>query len=254
MALFLAAILVFAASVASAFAMTWWQIERAGRRLSQHAGCMIVVFGAEAIDGQPSAELEARLRFAASLYQAARAPLILCSGGHPGPQSEPRVMRRALVRWGVPESQILIDEEGTSTRKTVVAAKRMATNRGSRALLVSSPYHMYRICSEARRQGLAAVGCPAPTTPVMQHAPTLRRQMLREVAATWWYVAAGRRTIAVEESAVALRRTPRALAEATGGPRIGVAPKPPFSGPSDHVVAVAQKVASGSTPGSPGAA
>src|SRR3954471_2212704 len=80
-------VLVCSGSLACAVAKTWWQIERAGRRVPRNGGQIIVVFGAEAIDGQPSAELAARLRFAASLYRAALAPLILCSGGHPDAQS-----------------------------------------------------------------------------------------------------------------------------------------------------------------------
>ncbi|MDX6538877.1 MAG: hypothetical protein QOI71_487 [Gaiellales bacterium] len=147
----------------------------------------MVVFGAEAIDGRPSAELEARLRFAASLYRAALAPAILCSGGHPGAQSEARVMRRALVAMGLPESDIAIDEEGSSTRRTISAARAHVHDMAGRAVLVSSPYHVHRIAREANRQGLPAECWPAAVTPVMQHGPSRRRQILREVLATWWY-------------------------------------------------------------------
>lgn len=100
-------------------------------------------------------------------------------------------MRRALITLGLPASDIMIDEEGSSTRRTVSAAKRAAPHQAGRALLVSSPYHMHRIGREAHRQGLPAVCCPAAVTPIMQHAPALRRQMLREVVATWWYAAPG---------------------------------------------------------------
>jgi uncharacterized SAM-binding protein YcdF (DUF218 family) len=100
-------------------------------------------------------------------------------------------MRRALVKLGVPKADIVIDEEGSSTRRTVSAAKRMSTHQSGHALLVSSPYHMHRIGREARRQRLPAVCCPAAVTPITQHPPTLRRQMLREVVATWWYAAPG---------------------------------------------------------------
>jgi uncharacterized SAM-binding protein YcdF (DUF218 family) len=194
LSLFLNAALAVAVVLVAACALvlTWWRIERAGRRVVSRSGDAIVVFGAQAADGRPSSELEARLRFAAVLYRDARAPVILCSGGHAGPQSEPRVMRRALVTWGVPDSDILIDEQGSSTRRSIAAAKHVAPGRWGRVLLVSSPYHIHRICREARRQGLSAVGCPAPATPVMRCRRTRRRQMLREVAATWWYGAFAR--------------------------------------------------------------
>ncbi len=192
--LLLGVVLGCAGLLACAFVATWWQIKRAGRLCPSSSGDLIVVFGAEAIGGQPSAELDARLRFAASLYRAVGAPRILCSGGHPGPQSEARVMRHALVMLGLPASDIVIDEDGSSTRRTVSAARRIPAHVAGRTLLVSSPYHMHRIDREARRQGLAAVCCPAATTPIMQHARALRRQMLREVLATWWYAARGRWT------------------------------------------------------------
>ena len=189
---FVATTLALAAGVACSVIVTWFRIERAGRQVVSSAGDAIVVFGAQAVDGQPCPELEARLRFAAHLYGAARAPLILCTGGHAGPQSEPRIMRNVLVMWGVPSSDILIDEQGSSTRKSIAAAKRLPAGPRRRVLLVSSPYHMYRIGGEARRQGLAAVGCPAPATPVMRHSSSRSRQMLREVVATWWYRVQGR--------------------------------------------------------------
>jgi uncharacterized SAM-binding protein YcdF (DUF218 family) len=185
--LLLETVLICSGSVACAAAKTWWQIERAGRCVPRNGGEIMVVFGAEAIDGRPSAELEARLRFAASLYRAALAPAILCSGGHPGAQSEARVMRRALVAMGLPESDIAIDEEGSSTRRTISAARAHVHDRAGRAVLVSSPYHVHRIGREANRQGLPAECWPAAVTPVMQHGPSRRRQILREVLATWWY-------------------------------------------------------------------
>jgi vancomycin permeability regulator SanA len=190
-----------AAIAGSTVAVTCWRIKRASRSGLPTPGSAIVVFGAEAINGRPSAELEARLRFAATLYRDGRAPLILCSGGHSGPHSEPRAMRRALVRWGVAESDIQIDEQGSSTRRSIAAATRMPAGQRRRVLLVSSPYHMYRICREARRQGLVGVGCPAPTTPVMRHGGARRRQVLREVAAIWWYA-----MVAATPSPLLLRR------------------------------------------------
>jgi uncharacterized SAM-binding protein YcdF (DUF218 family) len=187
MTLFLDLTLTIMLVAGCAFVVTLLRIERAAHDVAQTPGDAIVVFGAEVVDGRPSAELAARLRCAASIYRQARAPVILCSGGHPGPRSEPRAMRHALVSWGVPASDILLDEEGSCTRKSITAAKRVTAGQGGRVLLVSSPYHMHRICREARRQGLSGVACPAPTTPVMRCRRSRRRQVLREVAAIWWY-------------------------------------------------------------------
>ena len=185
-----AAVCIASAAIAAsvgALGVTWWRIRRHGRPAPGSVGDVIVVFAAEADPGGPSPELAARLRHAASLYHAGRARTILCSGGHPGPDSEARVMQRALIAAGVPEDAILIEETGSSTRRTLAAVERIGGGRWSRILMVSSPYHMYRIVGEAQRLGLPVVASPAPTTPIMQRFRPHLRQSLREVAAVWWY-------------------------------------------------------------------
>lgn len=188
---------------AGAVALTWLRIRRHGRSVSGSAGDVIVVFGAEAHPNGPSPELAARLRHAASLYHQGRAGTILCSGGHPGPDSEARVMQRALIAAGVPEEAILIEETGSSTRRTLAAVERLGNGRWHRILMVSSPYHMYRIVGEARRLGLPVVASPAPATPIMKRLRPRLRQSLREVAAVWWYaLTAPRRRAARSVSAI----------------------------------------------------
>jgi SanA protein len=119
---------------------------------------------------------------AARLYASGYAPTILCSGGMSGGVvSEPGAMRDALVRLGVPPESIRVDEGGISTRRTLASARRLG-----RVLLVSSPYHMHRIATEARRQGVDGVPSPAPSSPDMRTAFGLAYG-LREVAAVWWY-------------------------------------------------------------------
>lgn len=170
-----------------ALALTWLGIHLHGRPRQGPAADVIVVFGAAVRAGGPSPELAARLRHAASLYQQGLAGAILCSGGHPGPDSEARVMRRALVALGVPDEAILIEETGSSTRRTVEAVERLGGGRWTRILVVSSPYHLYRIVGEARRRGLPVVGSAPPATPLTSRLRPRLRAHLREVAATWWY-------------------------------------------------------------------
>jgi uncharacterized SAM-binding protein YcdF (DUF218 family) len=141
----------------------------------------IVVFGAAAHGGRPCPELRARLSHAARLYAQGWAPRVVCSGGRTGGASEALAMRNALVVH-VPVDAIEIHEHGFSTRATIAAARRLG-----RVLLVSSPWHLHRIAREARRQGIAAHLSAAPRSPVARHSRAHRRQLAREVAATWWY-------------------------------------------------------------------
>src|SRR5262245_45184927 len=170
-----------------ALALTWLRIRWHGRLAANTPADVIVVFGAAAYENGPSPELAARLRHAAHLYHQGLAGTIVCSGGHPGPNSEARVMQRALVDAGVPAQATLIEETGSSTRRTLAAVERLGNGRWSRILMVSSPYHMYRIMGEARRLGLPVVASPAPGTPIMKRLRPRVRQTLREVAAVWWY-------------------------------------------------------------------
>ncbi|HEY8770153.1 MAG TPA: YdcF family protein [Thermoleophilaceae bacterium] len=181
--------LVAAASLAGllvALSTTWLRISRAGAVSCTHEADAMVVFGAEVLPSGPCAELMARLRQAAALYFEGRAPLIVCSGGNPGPRSEAQAMSAALRREGVPALAIRTDEQGSCTRRTIAdIGQRFGQEQV--VLAVSSPYHMHRILLEAGRQGVAMLGAPAPTTPIMRRLGPRLRQQLREVVAIWWY-------------------------------------------------------------------
>ena len=178
-------LLIPPAAVLTALLATWRGIVRAGRAADPPRADAIVVFGARAQPDGPSRELAARLRHAAELFRSGSAPRIICSGGHPGPNSEPRVMATALERLGIPSAAIAIDEQGESTRATLAAL--VAAGTPGHVLLVSSPYHMHRIGREAQRLGLRATLCPSPPTPVMRGRASHAKQMLREIVASWWY-------------------------------------------------------------------
>jgi vancomycin permeability regulator SanA len=165
----------------AAAVLTWRRIQRRWSGGEPRPAEAIVVFGAEARNGTPSPELQARLDRAAELYAAGYAPVVLCSGD----ASEAPSMRDSLVRLGVPAESIEVDREGISTRRTITAARRYR-----RVLAVSSPYHLHRILREARRQGVEASPVSARTWPA--RARKRLHQGLREVAAVWWYALSAR--------------------------------------------------------------
>jgi SanA protein len=162
-------------------AVTLLQIRRRGSEERPCTADAIVVFGAAVHNGRPSRELQARLDRAAELHARGYAPVVLCSGD----PSEARPMRDSLLHLGVPDRAIEMDEAGISTRRTVAAARQYG-----RVLVVSSPYHLHRILGEAGRQGVDAAPVPA-RTPLMARR-LWARQVLREVAAVWWYALSAR--------------------------------------------------------------
>jgi uncharacterized SAM-binding protein YcdF (DUF218 family) len=142
----------------------------------------LVVLGAAVRHGRPCPELEARLDRAAELWRGASAPLVVCSGS----RTETAIMRRALTRAGVPPEAIEEDPGGVSSRATVLAARRHRS-----VIFVSSPWHAHRLRTEASRRGLAARVCVASRSPVESRPGPRRRQLAREVVASWAYALSG---------------------------------------------------------------
>jgi uncharacterized SAM-binding protein YcdF (DUF218 family) len=145
------------------------------RREAPAAAEAIVVFGAGVLrDGTPCPELRARLEHAAQLYAEGWAPRVVCSGG----AREVAAMCAFLAG----RARVEGDPRGVSTRATLEGL----SGRGP-VLLVSSPWHAHRIRAEAARQGVDARVCPAPSSPLAEQPRARRRQLAREVVASWWY-------------------------------------------------------------------
>jgi len=147
----------------------------------------ILVFGARTFaDGSPSDALADRVRCAIDLYRSGLAPRVILSGGDgEGAVHETACMRRLLVESGVPESAIIIDEQGLNTRASLVNAASIAREHGITSLLaVSHFYHLPRVKHEAERRGLTLYTVPAPQGRPLRRLPFF---MAREIAAWWVY-------------------------------------------------------------------
>ena len=116
----------------------------------------------------------ARVWYAARLYHAGKAPLLLLTGGDPDPGrdagSEAQAMRELLLDLGVPARAMLLEGRSRDTRENARNAARMLGARGvHRVLLVTSALHMRRALALVRRAGLDAV--PAATDFEARRAP-----------------------------------------------------------------------------------
>jgi uncharacterized SAM-binding protein YcdF (DUF218 family) len=140
----------------------------------------IVVLGAAQYNGRPSPVLRARLDHALSLYRDGYAPLIVVTGGvgRGDTTSEATVGRRYLIRRQVPESAVVAQPVGRSTRTSMTAVGDWLHQQGlSRVLLVSDPFHMCRLRLEARRTRLEAYTSPTESSPISRH-PVLELRYL----------------------------------------------------------------------------
>ena len=106
-----------------------------------------------------------RVWFAARLFHAGKAPLVLVSGGSDPEQdaySEARASAIFLVDLGVPAQTIVLEETSRNTRQNAAFSAALLKARGiNRIVLVTSALHMPRAMALFAAQGLQAT--PAPT-------------------------------------------------------------------------------------------
>ena len=129
----------------------------------------IVVLGAAQYAGRPSPVLKARLDHALNLWNMHLANLLILTGGTgPGDTtSEAAVGRNYARRHGVPDSAILVENEGRTTSESMRAVAGILEVRGLQsALLVSDPFHMLRLRILARRFGFTPYTSPTQTSPI----------------------------------------------------------------------------------------
>jgi uncharacterized SAM-binding protein YcdF (DUF218 family) len=129
----------------------------------------IVVLGAAQYNGTPSPALRGRLDHAFDLWTARRGRAVVLTGSkRPGDRfTEAYAGFRYLRRQGIPESQLIVVTTGTNTFESLAAAVRVLHRRDlQRVILVSDPYHSFRLVSIAEEVGLrdpqvSSTGAPA---------------------------------------------------------------------------------------------
>jgi uncharacterized SAM-binding protein YcdF (DUF218 family) len=155
---------VFSLWVVSAVAVLVWSSRDEARPAQA-----IVVLGAAQYAGKPSPVLRARLDHALDLWNRHLASLLILTGGTGSGDttSEAAVGRKYAEKHGVPDSAILVENEGRTTSESMRAVAGMLEVRGLQsALLVSDPFHMLRLRILARRFGFTPYTSPTRTSPI----------------------------------------------------------------------------------------
>lgn len=189
MRLVLKIVLALVGAVALYFAFTFAQVWMASRRDQARPAQAIVVFGTAQYNGRPSPVLAARLDHAVDLYHRRLAPVIVVTGGNqPGDRyTEASASANYLLQRGVPDQDLLREVSGTTSWQSLAAAANFLADRKiNDVLLVSDPFHSYRIRAMASELGLTGYTSPTRTSPIKGMAAV--RYMVRETVA----VAVGR--------------------------------------------------------------
>lgn len=153
----------FTAAVATGWLISAALVWRAASHDSAAPADAIVVLGAAQYRGRPSPVLRARLDHAIGLYARGIAPRLVLTGGiaEGDTASEAAVSRSYALAAGVPDSAILTENDGRTTRQSIVrVARLLRARRLSSVVLVSDPFHLARAGQIARREGLAVRTSP----------------------------------------------------------------------------------------------
>ncbi len=157
-------ITVIVAWLVSAASVLLW-----GARDRARASDAIVVLGAAQYVGRPSPVLRARLDHALDLWQRGLAPRLIFTGGTGlgDTTSEAAVSRIYALKHGVPDTAILMENEGRTTRESLAAVSAIMHARQMRtAILVSDPFHMLRLRILSTQYGVDAYTSPTKTSPI----------------------------------------------------------------------------------------
>ena len=120
-----------------------------------------IVFGARVWDdGSPSNSLYDRVLTGVELYRAGRVKQLLMSGDKTGENyDEPAAMKKLAIELGVPESDIVLDNDG---KRTFDTCKRAQTVFGvQKAILVTQDYHLPRALYLCNSLGVDSLGITA---------------------------------------------------------------------------------------------
>lgn len=160
-------------AVFAAGAVAWMasavMVLRAASRDSARPAQAIVVLGAAQYRGRPSPVLRTRLDHAVGLFARGIAPMVVVTGGiaEGDTASEAAVSRIYALAAGVPDSAILLENEGRTTGQSLArVARLLKARRIDTVVVVSDPFHVLRAELVAQREGLTAFASPTRTTGV----------------------------------------------------------------------------------------
>jgi uncharacterized SAM-binding protein YcdF (DUF218 family) len=157
--------------------LVWSAIDQA-----QPAGS-IVVLGAAQYDGRPSPVLRARLDHGIDLWKQRMGKVLVFTGGrgYGDTTSEAAVGRSYAMKHGVPDTAIVLENKGRTTRESMLAVSEILGAKGIKtAILVSDPFHMLRLSILGRRVGLTTYTSPTRTSPISPNREKRWRYMLGE--------------------------------------------------------------------------
>lgn len=164
----------------------YYQINRAESTVTEKADVGIIL-GASMWGDKPSPGLRERLEHGLKLYEDGLYKSIIVSGGLDAPglkYTEAEGMRNYLVANGVPEQDIILENEATSTYENLLFSKRIMKERGfESAIIVTHDYHGTRSLEVANTLGYENPALSITTSTVL---PMVKHKSREVLAYTKW--------------------------------------------------------------------
>lgn len=152
-------------------------------------------------DGGPNPYFHNRMEAAADLFHRGKVSYILVSGDNRTPYyNEPGQMRDALVRLGVPDKVIYMDQAGLRTLDSVIRAKEVF---GLDSMtIVSQRFHNQRAVYIARQNGIEVAAYNAQDVPSRQDDRTRVREWFAKANVFWDILTGKQPPVQGEESVI----------------------------------------------------
>ncbi|MGM9604405.1 MAG: YdcF family protein, partial [Faecousia sp.] len=176
------------------FSFTEYHIIQASSGTPGEEAEYLVVLGAKVRDDGPSVSLWDRIYAAAEYLESHEDVIAIVSGGQgqDEPITEAQSMYDELVKLGIDESRVWMEDKATSTdenmRFSLDLIEEKTGSRPEKLAILSSEYHLYRSGLMAEKLGIEFVGVPAKTSRL----PQLINHAMREVAGVWHFHIFGR--------------------------------------------------------------
>lgn len=125
-----------------------------------------------------------RIAAAASLYKAKKIKYIIVSGDNREINyNEPMMMKKELVKAGIPDSMIILDFAGFRTFDSVIRCHEVFGQR--HFTIISQRFHIARAIYLAHHYGIGAVGFEARDVSLFRGLKTNIRELFARVRVYW---------------------------------------------------------------------
>lgn len=141
-----------------------WSFSKQSQFLKSDAA---IVLGAAVWGDQPSPVFKERINHAIWLYENRYVRKIIFTGGKGTDDqiSEAESAKHYAVGKGIPDSDILTEEQSRITQQNLKYAKKIAEKNGLNTfLIVSDPLHMRRSITMAKDLGMEVLSSPTPSS------------------------------------------------------------------------------------------